>query len=123
MAPELGPKTHRLLTNMIIFEVLYVFLFYKNDQLTKKLRDVFGNNSWNLKDKAKVLKIKMDTEQNSYFNGWLNEVYLLDYKTGEKHNKHKVQLQEYELALQEMNYKVAKKVLIYIADSIDIVTL
>jgi hypothetical protein len=27
------------------------------------------------------------------------------------------------LALQEMNYKVAKKVLIYIADSIEIVTL
>jgi hypothetical protein len=28
----------------------------------------------------------MDTEQNSYFNGWLNEVYLLDYKTVPKIN-------------------------------------
>jgi ATP-dependent exoDNAse (exonuclease V) beta subunit len=52
-----------------------------------------------------------------------NVAYLLDYKTGEKHNKHKAQLEEYELALQEMNYTVAKKALIYIGESIEIVTL
>ncbi|WP_445718411.1 UvrD-helicase domain-containing protein [Flavobacterium sp.] len=52
-----------------------------------------------------------------------NLAYLLDYKTGEKHNKHKAQLEEYELALQEMNYTVVKKVLIYIGESIEIVTL
>ena len=46
-----------------------------------------------------------------------------DYKTGEKHNKHKAQLEEYELALQEMKYTVAKKALIYIGESIEIVTL
>ena len=48
--------------------------------------------------------------------------YLLDYKTGEKHKKHKAQLEEYEMALQEMNYTVAKKQL-YIGESIEIVTL
>lgn len=52
-----------------------------------------------------------------------NVAYLLDYKTGEKHNKHKAQLEEYELALQEMKYTVAKKALIYIGESIEIVTL
>jgi len=52
-----------------------------------------------------------------------NLAYLLDYKTGEKHNKHKAQLEEYELALQQMKYTVAKKALIYIGDSIEIVTL
>ena len=52
-----------------------------------------------------------------------NLAYLLDYKTGEKHNKHKAQLEEYEMALQEMNYTVAKKALIYIGESIEIVTL
>ena len=41
----------------------------------------------------------------------------------EKHNKHKVQLEEYEMALQEMNYIVAKKALIYIGESVEIVTL
>jgi ATP-dependent exoDNAse (exonuclease V) beta subunit len=52
-----------------------------------------------------------------------NIALLLDYKTGEKHNKHKVQIEEYELALREMNYSVAKKALIYIGESIEIVTL
>ncbi|WP_333807515.1 UvrD-helicase domain-containing protein [Flavobacterium sp.] len=52
-----------------------------------------------------------------------NVAYLLDYKTGEKHNKHKIQLEEYEMALQEMNYTVAKKALIYIGENIEIVTL
>ena len=64
----------------------YTKLIIKDDKSTKKLRNIFDNNSWNLKDKAKALKIKMDTEQNSYFNGWLNEVYLLDYKTVPKIN-------------------------------------
>ena len=52
-----------------------------------------------------------------------NQAYLLDYKTGEKHKKHITQLQEYELALQEMNFQVVKKVLIYIGENIEIVTL
>ena len=52
-----------------------------------------------------------------------NLAYLLDYKTGEKHHKHKAQLEEYELALQDMNYTVTKKALIYIGESIEIVTL
>ncbi|WP_297868611.1 exodeoxyribonuclease V subunit beta [uncultured Flavobacterium sp.] len=51
------------------------------------------------------------------------QVFLLDYKTGEKHNKHKTQLEEYKLALEEMKYEVVKKVLIYIGESIEIVTL
>lgn len=52
-----------------------------------------------------------------------NQAFLLDYKTGEKSNKHKAQLEEYELALQEMNYIVAKKALIYIGENLEIVTL
>ena len=52
-----------------------------------------------------------------------NNAYLLDYKTGEKHNKHKAQIEEYELALQEMQYSVTKKALIYIGESIEVVTL
>lgn len=52
-----------------------------------------------------------------------NQAYLLDYKTGEKQKKHIVQLQEYELALQEMNFQVVKKALIYISENIEIVTL
>ena len=46
----------------------YTKLIIKDDKLTKKLKNIFDNNSWNLKDKAKALKIKMDTEQKSSFN-------------------------------------------------------
>ena len=37
--------------------------------------------------------------------------------------KHQVQLQEYQLALEEMHYEVVKKALIYIGDAIEVVTL
>jgi len=52
-----------------------------------------------------------------------NEAYLLDYKTGEKNNKHIIQINEYEKALQEMHFSVAKKTLIYIGEEIEIITL
>jgi ATP-dependent exoDNAse (exonuclease V) beta subunit len=51
------------------------------------------------------------------------EAYLLDYKTGEKHEKHRTQINEYEQALQEMNYQVVKKVLVYTGENIEVVTL
>ena len=52
-----------------------------------------------------------------------NEVYLLDYKTGEKNQKHQNQINEYAFALQEMNYTIAKKVLVYIGEKIEVVLL
>ena len=51
------------------------------------------------------------------------EAYLLDYKTGEKQEKHRTQINEYEKALQEMNYQVVKKVLVYTGENIEVVTL
>jgi ATP-dependent exoDNAse (exonuclease V) beta subunit len=51
------------------------------------------------------------------------EAYLLDYKTGEKHKKHRTQINEYEIALQEMHYEVVKKVLVYTGENIEVVTL
>ena len=51
------------------------------------------------------------------------EAYLLDYKTGEKQEKHRTQINEYETALQEMNYEVVKKVLVYTGENIEVVTL
>lgn len=52
-----------------------------------------------------------------------NEVYLLDYKTGEKNQKHQNQINEYALVLQEMNFTIAKKVLVYIGEKIEVVLL
>jgi ATP-dependent exoDNAse (exonuclease V) beta subunit len=52
-----------------------------------------------------------------------NQVYLLDYKTGEKTTKHQQQLNSYANLLNEMGYTVVKKVLVYIGDHLEIVTL
>ena len=43
-----------------------------------------------------------------------NKAYLLDYKTGEVHNKYEKQLETYADALEEMGYTVVKKLLVYI---------
>ena len=53
----------------------------------------------------------------------LNEVYLLDYKTGAYHIKHQLQLENYQKAIEDMGYKVSKKALIYIGQTIEVVNL
>ena len=51
------------------------------------------------------------------------KVYLLDYKTGKHLPKHKVQLENYQNAIESMGFEVVKKSLIYIGDEIEIVNL
>lgn len=51
----------------------------------------------------------------------LNEVVIIDYKTGNPSNEHHQQLMRYERVLKSMNFKVIKKVLIYINNKIDVV--
>lgn len=46
------------------------------------------------------------------------EVAIIDYKTGLLNPKHKEQLYEYQNVLEEMDYKVIKRILIYINDGI-----
>ncbi|SDR71855.1 ATP-dependent exoDNAse (exonuclease V) beta subunit (contains helicase and exonuclease domains) [Formosa sp. Hel1_31_208] len=46
------------------------------------------------------------------------EATIIDYKTGAESSKHQEQLFDYQLVLEEMNFKVIKKVLIYINDAI-----
>ena len=52
-----------------------------------------------------------------------NEAYLLDYKTGLPNPKYTKQIQEYQEAIEDLGYKVLKKVLVYIGTEIDIVNL
>ncbi|MFV8441530.1 UvrD-helicase domain-containing protein [Flavobacterium sp. LB2P44] len=51
------------------------------------------------------------------------EVFLLDYKTGIHRPKYKLQLENYQIAIELMGYKVVKKALIYIGKEIDVVSL
>jgi ATP-dependent exoDNAse (exonuclease V) beta subunit len=50
-------------------------------------------------------------------------VALLDYKTGQFLPKHKIQLENYQIALEEMGFKVNKKTLLYIGEEMEIVNL
>jgi len=51
------------------------------------------------------------------------EVFLLDYKTGLHQNKYRLQLENYESAIESMGYKVAKKALVYIGEEVKVVNL
>ena len=46
------------------------------------------------------------------------DVTIIDYKTGKKNDSHKIQLNKYKSMLEEMNFKVAEKILIYINEKI-----
>ncbi|WP_431132874.1 UvrD-helicase domain-containing protein [Psychroserpens mesophilus] len=49
-----------------------------------------------------------------------NEAVIIDYKTGLTNSKHQEQLYDYQLVMEDMNFKVIKKILIYINDEITI---
>jgi ATP-dependent exoDNAse (exonuclease V) beta subunit len=51
------------------------------------------------------------------------EVHLLDYKTGIHQAKYKLQLENYQIAIEKMGFKVTKKSLIYIGEEIEVVNL
>lgn len=53
----------------------------------------------------------------------LNEIYLLDYKTGTHQTKYQLQLENYQNAIEKMGFKVTKKALVYIGDTLEIVNL
>jgi ATP-dependent exoDNAse (exonuclease V) beta subunit len=51
------------------------------------------------------------------------EIFLLDYKTGTRHPKYQLQLENYQKAIELMGYKVVKKALVYIGEQIIVVNL
>ncbi len=48
------------------------------------------------------------------------EVYLLDYKTGLHQPKYKLQLENYQNAIEKMGFKVVKKALVYIGEEVEV---
>lgn len=51
------------------------------------------------------------------------KVFLLDYKTGQHLPKHKIQLENYQKTIEDMGFKVEKKALIYIGETIEVLHL
>ncbi len=56
----------------------------ENNEITDKLRYIFKNNVWNLQAKAQELKKINRAENKNFYNGFTNEVYLLDFRTKSK---------------------------------------
>ncbi len=52
-----------------------------------------------------------------------NEIYLLDYKTGSHQAKYTQQLANYQSAIEKMGFKVTKKALVYIGETLEVVNL
>ncbi len=52
-----------------------------------------------------------------------NEIYLLDYKTGSHQMKYQYQLENYQNAVEKMGFKVTKKTLVYIGETLEVVNL
>ena len=52
-----------------------------------------------------------------------NEIYLLDYKTGSHQTKYQLQLENYQKAIEKMGFKVTKKALVYIGETLEVVNL
>jgi len=51
------------------------------------------------------------------------EIYLLDYKTGSHQTKYQQQLENYQNAIEKMGFKVTKKTLVYIGETLEVVHL
>ncbi|WP_264519904.1 UvrD-helicase domain-containing protein [Flavobacterium sp. N1994] len=52
-----------------------------------------------------------------------NEIYLLDYKTGAHQAKYTKQIENYQSAIEKMGFKVIKKALVYIGETLEVVNL
>ena len=59
----------------------YKDLTIKKNNTTTNLKNLFNKNIWNLKDQAQELEKKQIIEHNNFYNAFMSDVYLLDYKT------------------------------------------
>jgi ATP-dependent exoDNAse (exonuclease V) beta subunit len=78
--------------------------FFLSDAIVWNERDIITQNGLILRPDRIVLQEKVVT--------------IIDYKTGLKSMTHHAQINEYELAMEAMNYKVQNKIIVYINDTI-----
>lgn len=80
-------------------------LYFDNELIIYNERDIISKQGFILRPDRVIIKPK-------------NEVVIIDYKSGQEDKKHIQQLQSYQDVLEEMNFKVIQKILIYINDTI-----
>lgn len=86
-----------------------------------QLKTYFESN-WTIYNEKDILtKSNMTIRPDRLNINQNNEAVILDYKTGAFNTNHKEQLNVYQSVIEEMNYKVIRKLLIYINDSVEII--
>ncbi|MGL2962498.1 UvrD-helicase domain-containing protein [Flavobacterium sp. RSB2_4_14] len=88
-----------------------------------ELSDFFSENNKILNEKTIIQKDGGLVKPDRMVITNKNEIYLLDYKTGENQAKYKQQLENYQNAIEKMGFKVTKKALVYIGETINVVNL
>jgi hypothetical protein len=64
----------------------YNDLAIKKNTTTTNLKEIFNSNIWGLKTLAEELQKKQIIEHNNFYNAFLSDVYLLDFKKQPKFN-------------------------------------
>lgn len=91
--------------------------------LHQNLRDFYNSDYKILNERTIIRKGKPLAKPDKAVLKPDNQAMILDYKTGDKNEKHKQQVENYAQALEEMNLKVIQKTLVYIGEDIEVVHL
>ena len=88
----------------------YNDLAIKKNTTTTNLKEIFNNNIWGLKTLAEELQKKQIIEHNNFYNAFLSDVYLLDFKKQPKLNNitikdfYNYKFQDGKTQRNELNY-------------------
>ncbi|VXB39478.1 ATP-dependent helicase [Flavobacterium sp. 9AF] len=90
--------------------------------LHPELKDFFDGNGNTLNEQT-IIKKEVGNVKPDKIVIKNNHAFLLDYKTGERLEKHITQVLSYATIIEEMQYTIIKKALVYIGEKIEIVLL
>lgn len=88
-----------------------------------ELQAFFSNQNKILNEKTIIQKEGNIVKPDRMVLNNQNEIYLLDYKTGSHQPKYQLQLENYQNAIEQMGFKVTKKALVYIGETLEVVNL
>jgi len=91
--------------------------------LHAELEDFFTNGNQVLNEKNIIQKESNIIKPDRMVLTQKNEIYLLDYKTGSHQAKYTQQLENYQKAIEKMGFRVTKKALVYIGETLEVVHL
>jgi ATP-dependent exoDNAse (exonuclease V) beta subunit len=89
----------------------------------QELEYYFSNQNKILNEKTIIQKEGSIVKPDRMVLNAKNEIYLLDYKTGAHQAKYTLQLENYQNAIEKMGFKVTKKALVYIGETLEVVNL